>query len=424
MIKKNKTLEIQSRIAALRPSDTLTINELSHQLEKQGNTVYKFGFGQSPFPVPSLIQETLQINAHQKDYLPVQGLRILREKMATHTNRLMKNEKYDADNIFIGPGSKELIYLAQLAIDAPLLLPNPSWVSYAPQAKIIGKKIHWIPTESNHWKLEAEVLKNYLDQHDIRQGVLLLNYPNNPTGQSFSATELQALATVCRQYQIIVISDEIYGLLTFENHYQSIASYYPEGTIITTGLSKWAGAGGWRLGAMIIPAELKIVYQAMMALASETFSAVSAPIQFAAVAAYKEHISLKKYLHNSQTILKRIGNYCYQQLRSGGVEVMPASGGFYLFPNFTRLCRQSDSVEFCRQVLQETGVALLPGSSFGRPTNELTARLCFVDFDGAKALKHLDLHGKIEQEYLNILFPRMLQGMARLMEWVEKQSNI
>jgi aspartate/methionine/tyrosine aminotransferase len=424
MDNRNKTLEIQPRIAALRPSDTLTINELSHQLEKQGSTVYKFGFGQSPFPVPSLIQETLKKNTHQKDYLPVQGLRILREKMAVHTNRLMQNEMYDSDNIFIGPGSKELIYLAQLAIDAPLLLPNPSWVSYAPQAKIIGKEIHWIPTQSNHWKLQAEGLENYLTQHGIRNGILVLNYPNNPTGQSFSATELKALAVVCRQYGIIVISDEIYGLLTFEDHYHSIASYYPEGTLITTGLSKWAGAGGWRLGAMIVPAELKLVYQAMKALASETFSAVSAPIQYAAVTAYEEHNSLKKYLNGSREILKRIGDYCYQELRAGGVEVKPACGGFYLFPNFTNLCEEADSVGFCRQVLQETGVALLPGSSFGRPSNELTARLCFVDFDGAQALKHVELHGEIAEEHLDILFPRMLQGMERLMTWVGKQSKI
>jgi len=402
----------------------LTINQLSQQLEQQGNNIYKFGFGQSPFPVPRIIQESLQKNAHQKDYLPVQGLGILRENIATHTNRLLNTDKYDAGNIFIGPGSKELIYLAQLAIDAPLLLPNPSWVSYAPQANIIGKKVHWIPTDSNHWKLEAEVLKRYLNQHNIQQGILLLNYPNNPTGQSFSDTELQALAAICRQYGIIVIADEIYGLLTFEDQYHSIASHYPEGTLITTGLSKWAGAGGWRLGAMIIPDELKSVYKAMMALASETFSAVSAPIQFAAVTAYEEHISLSNYLYGSRKTLKRISNYCYDKLRSIGIEVQPAYGGFYLFPNFTKLCKQSDAVEFSRQVLQETGVALLPGSSFGRPTQELTTRLCFVDFDGAKALNHIDLHGEIEQKHLNILFPRMLKGIDQLIEWVEKQSKI
>nr|WP_299173659.1 pyridoxal phosphate-dependent aminotransferase [uncultured Allomuricauda sp.] len=411
-------MKIQPRLAELKPSDTLTINNLSRQMENQGRTVYKFGFGQSPFPVPRLVQEALKQNAHQKDYLPVQGLVTLREKIADHTNKLIDNNIYNANNVFVGPGSKELIYLAQLAIDAPLLLPNPSWVSYAPQAKIIGKEIHWIPTRVNHWKLEAEELRKYLEQQNIRHGVLLLNYPNNPTGLSFSVLELQALADVCKQYGIIVISDEIYGLLNFKGQYLSIASYYPEGTIITTGLSKWAGAGGWRLGAMIIPDELKQLYKNLQTLASETFSAVSAPIQFAACTAYDGDSSLEDYIYASRHILQTIAEFCHQKLVEGGVGVVPAEGGFYLFPNFTGLVETTDAVLFCQQLLQETGVALLPGTSFGRPTNELTTRLCYVDFDGEVALKHFYRHGKIEAGDMDILFPSMVKGISQLMQWV------
>ena len=133
------------------------------------------------------------------------------------------------------------------------------------------------------------------------------NYPNNPTGQTFSTFELQNLAKVCRQYNITVISDEIYGLLQFEGEYESIANYYPEGSIITTGLSKWAGAGGWRLGAMIIPDNFKSLYETMKALASETFSAVSAPIQFAAVEAYSVDVATSNYQKASRYILEKIG---------------------------------------------------------------------------------------------------------------------
>ncbi|MEZ4992450.1 MAG: pyridoxal phosphate-dependent aminotransferase [Saprospiraceae bacterium] len=417
-------LKIQSGVAALRPSDTLTINQLSHQLQSEGKTIYKFGFGQSPFPVPPVVQEALRKNAHQKDYLPVQGLGMLREKIAAHTNQLLENTNYDADNVFIGPGSKELIYLVQLAIDAPLLLPSPSWVSYAPQAQIVGKKAHWIPTQLNHWKLKAAVLKNYLERHRIQDGVLILNYPNNPTGQTFSTTELKAIAEVCRQFGLIVISDEIYGLLNFGGEYHSIANFYPEGTLITTGLSKWAGAGGWRMGAMIIPNELKSLYQTMRVLASETFSAVSAPIQFAAVTAYEGDSSLEDYKNASRCILQKTANFCYQKLITGGVEIQTADGGFYLFPNFTRLVELTNSVRFCQQLLNETGVALLPGTSFGRPANELTARLCFVDFDGEVALQHFYKHGQIEEEDLPVLFPKLVEGMSQLMGWVGKKVEV
>ncbi|MCB0630491.1 MAG: pyridoxal phosphate-dependent aminotransferase [Lewinella sp.] len=417
-------LKIQSGVAALRPSDTLTINQLSHQLQSEGKTIYKFGFGQSPFPVPPVVQEALRKNAHQKDYLPVQGLGMLREKIAAHTNQLLENTNYDADNVFIGPGSKELIYLVQLAIDAPLLLPSPSWVSYAPQAQIVGKKAHWIPTQLNHWKLKAAVLKNYLERHRIQDGVLILNYPSVLFRSTFSTTELKAIAEVCRQFGLIVISDEIYGLLNFGGEYHSIANFYPEGTLITTGLSKWAGAGGWRMGAMIIPNELKSLYQTMRVLASETFSAVSAPIQFAAVTAYEGDSSLEDYKNASRCILQKTANFCYQKLITGGVEIQTADGGFYLFPNFTRLVELTNSVRFCQQLLNETGVALLPGTSFGRPANELTARLCFVDFDGEVALQHFYKHGQIEEEDLPVLFPKLVEGMSQLMGKIGKKVEV
>ena len=417
-------LKIRTNVASLRPSDTLTINQISQQLAKKGKNIYKFGFGQSPFPVPVIIQKALQQNVHQKDYLPVQGLEILREKIALHTNRLIKNSNYGVDNVFIGPGSKELIYLAQLAIDAPLLLPNPSWVSYAPQAHIIGKEVHWIPTQENHWNLEAPVLENYLQEHKIQGGILLLNYPNNPTGQTFSDEELKDLAEICRKYGIIVLSDEIYGLLNFDNTYQSIAKYYPEGTIITSGLSKWAGAGGWRLGYMIIPKELQKLYTTLCALASETFSAVSAPIQYAAVTAYTCHPVLEVYQDASQYILKKVADYCYHQLTESGIPVQPAQGGFYLFPNFTGLAEVDNAPNFCQQLLQSTGVALLPGTSFGRPAEELTTRLCFVDFDGAKALGHYYKHEKIEDIHFSALFPNIVNGLQQLTKWVDKKADI
>ncbi len=411
-------MKILPRLIQLAPSDTLSINNLTLQLESNGKTVYKFGFGQSPFPIPRLVQNALKKNAYQKDYLPVKGLDTLRDKIANHTNKLLSTNYYTADNVFIGPGSKELIYLAQLAIDAPLLLPNPSWVSYEPQAKIIGKEIHWIPTQVNKWKLEAQEISSYLDQQKISSGVLLLNYPNNPTGLSYSESELLAISDICKKYNLIVISDEIYGLLNFKGQYSSIAKYYPDGTIISTGLSKWAGAGGWRLGTMIIPNHLKELYKPLQTLASETFSAVSAPIQFAACSAFEGDSFLEDYKIASRYILQTIAAFCYNKLIEGGVKVLPSEGGFYLFPNFTGLVKTTNSILFCEKLLQETGVALLPGTSFGRPAEELTVRLCFVDFDGESALNHFQKYSRINTTDFNLLFPKIVKGMDVLMQWV------
>ena len=134
-------MNIQNNIKSLKTSATLAINELSKQLIEEGKEVFMFGLGQSPFPVPKVIVDELKSHAHQKDYLNVSGLLELREQVANYHSK--KNHyHYDSENVIIGPGSKELIFQTQLALDCDLLLPSPSWVSYEPQAQIINKKVH------------------------------------------------------------------------------------------------------------------------------------------------------------------------------------------------------------------------------------------------------------------------------------------
>ena len=130
--------KIKENLVNIKTSSTLEINELSLKLEKEGNEIYKFGLGQSPFPVPDIVVKELKLNAHQKDYINVSGLLELREKIAEYHSKKNKHIYY-SDNVIIGPGSKELIFQSQLTIKGDVLLPSPSWVSYAPQAKIIKK---------------------------------------------------------------------------------------------------------------------------------------------------------------------------------------------------------------------------------------------------------------------------------------------
>ena len=117
------------------------------------------------------------------------------------------------------------------------------------------------------------------------------------------------MSKICKDNNIIVISDEIYTELDFNGNYHSISHFYPEGTVISSGLSKWCGAGGWRLGTLIFPKELKIIHDSVRSLASETFTSVSAPIQYAAVKAYTEDHS--EYLNNSRTILKKVADFVF-----------------------------------------------------------------------------------------------------------------
>lgn len=140
------------------PSATLSINERSDQLRGQGLKIYKMGLGQSPFPVPEILVDELKRNAFQKDYLPVKGLLELRRVVAEHHKRIFGIDCTD-DDVLIGPGSKELMFILQLVYYGDIVIPTPAWVSYAPQAQIISRQIRLLHTHAeNGWRLTPEQL--------------------------------------------------------------------------------------------------------------------------------------------------------------------------------------------------------------------------------------------------------------------------
>ena len=368
----------------LKPSSTLRINEISKKLESEGKKIYKFGFGQSPFEVPDDVVNELKNNAYQNKYLPLQGLSELRNAISKYSN-VKNSQNYKPDNIIIGPGTKELMFLLQMLFDGDVLLPAPSWVSYAPQALLSRNKIHWITTtRENNWFPTGEEIEKIILKDKKKNYLLFLNSPNNPSGQI--CDNLKEISNIARQYNILILSDEIYSELSFNKNFKSISQFYPEKTIVSTGLSKWCGAGGWRLGYFIIPENLKELRDSLKILASETFSSVSAPIQYAAIAAYSNNHD--EYINNSCSILKGVGEYVYENLKSNKININKPQGGFYLMPEFLTE-KFSTAEEMCSNVLKETGVALLPGSDFGFSKERMIARLSFTDFNGREFMNNM-----------------------------------
>jgi len=403
---------IKDQINQLRPSATLAINEESNRLKRSGKKVYKFGFGQSPFPVPDSIISALKKNANKNTYLPMQGLEELRSAIANYLNK-NNNNNFKFDDIIIGPGTKELMFLTQIAFQGEVLLPAPSWVSYQPQALIAKNKVHWIQTtDSSNWFPTAEQLENKIKSIKNKNLLLFINSPNNPSGTV--CKNLQEIAEVAKKHKLIILSDEIYSQLTFDNHYKSISNFYPEGTIVSTGLSKWCGAGGWRLGFFAIPDQLKVLKNSLKILSSESFTSVSAPIQYAAIEAYKGDHSA--YLNNVRKILSFAGNYVYENLKSNVTNVSKPEGGFYLFPEFTN-AKFSSSSEMCKDILNKTGVALLPGSDFGLHSNKMIVRLSYTDFDGSNYLKNISGSKKLDRANLEKFAPNIVEGVIKLKEW-------
>jgi len=420
-------LTFSNKVAGLGLSSTLAINEQSKALAVANVDVTRLGLGQSPFPVPPPVIAALKKNAHQKDYLPVAGLPELRGAIAAHLNQT-RGMSFSADNILVGPGSKELLFLLQLVCESTLMLPTPSWVSYAPQAQLAGVPVVWVPTsQENGWQLQAEALELTCVHNPAQQRLLILNYPNNPAGTSYTDTDLAKIAAVARKHNIIIVADEIYWELSFAEKPGSMVRHYPEGTIISTGLSKWCGAGGWRLGAFAIPDRLAKLRGVMMSVASETFSAVSAPIQYAAIRAFEGGHDIATYLHHSRRIMATILEYVAQALRAYGVHCISAQGGFYLLPDFSEFKQALaangiySGKDLASRLLHDTGIACLPGSEFGLPDSDLVLRAALVDFDGAAALRACEKEYKdkaLSEEFLKQYTPKIHSAPLKITNWL------
>ena len=237
---------INPRLAGLRESATLAMNQKSRALRAAGREVALFGFGESPFAVHPKMQAALAAAAGEKSYLPALGLPRLREAVAAHHRRATGLD-FSAARIAVAPGSKEAIFHLLYALAGPLILPLPAWVSYAPQARLLGKTTLAVETDyASGYKIDPARLDSVLAQAGAPQSVMILTSPNNPSGQGYAESEWREIAAVCRRRNVFVIADEIYAELTFSDSDSiapSFAVHCPERVVVTGGLSKSRAAG-------------------------------------------------------------------------------------------------------------------------------------------------------------------------------------
>jgi len=418
-------IRVNKNILQLKPSATLAINQSVNALRGEGKEIYHFGFGQSPFPIHASIVDALKNNAANNHYLPTLGLEKLRMQLALF---LTENQNINSDPnfLYIGPGSKELLYQTILILKSTFLIPKGSWVSYGPQIKSTNGNFVVLETYlKDDFKVTAEVLEAYCKVNIKQQKALILNSPNNPTGAVYTSKELEDLAVICREYEIIVLSDEIYSQINFnENCSPSISTFYPEKTIVFGGLSKVFSAGGYRLGFMALPVDLQFLHNTYCSLFSETFSAVSSPIQFAAVEAYKMTHEVKNHIKDCSQILKGISDFVYSELKTTNIECTIPQGAFYMmigFNNYKQKINKLDiktNAQLADYMLGNFKVALLPGSDFYFKDEALFFRLAFVDFNGEEVLKAYKKSKLIDAEFIQKYCPNIFKGTHKIIEFV------
>jgi len=435
-------------VKASEKSPTLVVNESGTKMVADGKKVFRFGFGQSPFLPCAEVMEELSVAVHHKEYASVEGVLELREAITKFHSCDM--DGLEAGDILVGPGSKILIQQIMQAFDhATILLITPSWVSYEPQAILAGHAVIRIQTAfEQRWRLTPHLLNAALLSHssDGKPLLLVFNYPGNPDGLTYTNEELNALTACFRAHNIIVISDEIYGLINYRGQHTSLSRFYPEGTIITSGLSKWCGAGGWRLGIAMFPKTLTRLKLRCISIGSETYSSVSTPIQYAAIKAYATREGgggtgtyaraeyVETYLSHMRRVLSLLGTHCASTLRAAGILVHDPTGAFYVNPSFDSpalkemLLRKKGirtSLQLCKVLLADTGVIVLPGQAFGYPEEALIVRLAYVDFDGPAAMDvsrnsgvPLDMPLQVEPHLMQIA-PHLCEGIQRIVDWLK-----
>lgn len=415
----------------LAPSPTLFINERVRQMWAMGETVYHLGFGESRFPAHPKVVNALVEHASRQSYLPSTGIPELRQAVADFHSRQLGSE-VSADRVIVAPGSKALLFAFQMATAGATILPTPSWVSYEPQSRLFNRSVLRIEaTPQDCHRLHPDRLRRILNTPRHEQHLLILNSPSNPTGQMFEPGLLAEVAEICRQYKVLVLSDEIYGLTAYGREHVSISRYYPEGTVVLGGMSKHLSLGGWRLGTAIVPQGEggKELLQAAAKVGSELWSSASAPVQYAAVAAYSEDADLAAYIAKCTALHGARTRYLWRGLCELDVPCAEPVGGFYLFPNFDhwreKLAQRGvfTSVDLARYLLDEWQIATLPGTDFGTPETELSLRLStsYIDLETdekSAAMIELADSATDEEALLQDHHPGMNEVLARFQKFL------
>jgi aspartate aminotransferase len=369
------------------PSATLAVNERLRRLIEAGRPILHLAFGEAGLPVPEPVLDALRSGGPDNGYGPVAGSTQARAAAAAWFDR--RRLPTDPDQVALAPGSKALLWALLSVLPGDVVLPAPSWVSYAAQAALAGKRVWSVPiaTDGAGGVPDPAALEATLagaDQKGGSPGVLVLTLPDNPTGTVPSADEIRRTVEIADAHGLTLISDEIYRDLAHEpGDVLSPAELLPERTYVTTGLSKNMALGGWRIGLVRVPdtATGHEAREALLGLASEVWSSAPAPMQHVATYVLNEppevveHIARSRRLHRSTAIA------AHARLTAAGISCRAPSGGFYLYPDFEPVRphlaeRRVDGGDaLATHLLERYEIGVLSGVAFGDEPAALRCRI-------------------------------------------------
>lgn len=363
-------ITLSDRAGRISPSMTFAISNKAKTLKAQGIDVCDFSVGEPDFITPELMRDAAKqaLDDGQTKYSPTAGLPDLRALIAQKL-RTENGLSYAPEQVMVTVGGKQALFNTMMVLLNPgdeALIPTPAWVTYPEIVKITGARPVFLPSdEQTGFRITPVQLDAAITS---RTRLMILNTPSNPTGAVYKPAEIEALAQVIVERQIIVIADEIYEKLIYDGlQHLSIGSLGEEIlnlTVTCNGFSKAFAATGWRLGYAAGPLA---VIKAATALQSHSTSGANTFAQFGALAALSTSSSAET-VSAMQRVFKSRRDLIVEELRAiPGITCAMPQGAFYAFPNIA--ATGLDSMTFCRRLLEDEHVAAVPGVAFGADTN-------------------------------------------------------
>lgn len=357
-------MKLAARVGKVPPSLTLAISAKAKAMKAEGIDVCSFSTGEPDFDTPEHIKAAAQkaLDTGKTKYGPAAGEPKLREAIAQKLSR-ENGLNYKAENIIVTNGGKHSLFNLMLAlIEAgdEVIIPAPYWLSYPEMVKLAGGKPVILTTDvQTGYKITPEQLRQAITD---RTKLLVLNSPSNPTGMVYKPAEVKALAEVIVEKDILVVSDEIYEKIIYDDAQHlsigAVSSDVFKNTIISNGFAKAFSMTGWRIGYLAAPVEL---IKATVKIQGHSTSNVCTFAQYGAIAALESSQDCVEEMR--QAFAKR-REVIYDLLQAiPGITCSKPEGAFYMFVNISKI--SNSSLEFCNTLLEEQKVAVIPGVAFG-----------------------------------------------------------
>jgi len=369
-------------------SPTLAINEAMARKRREGVRVLPLGFGEAGLPIHPALARELAAGSDRGAYGPVAGSAALRAAAAGYWSR--RGLPTEPGMVVSGPGSKALLFGLVMSLGGEIVIPTPSWVSYAAQATLAAEGALQVATPPGEGgvpspALLADAVVRARGQGRRVAGVVV-TLPDNPTGTLASEQTVRRLCEVARELDLVIISDEIYRDLVHDPSRQvpSPAAYAPERTVVTTALSKHLAAGGWRIGVARLPEGPigETLRADLLGVGSEIWSSAPAPMQHAAAYAFSEPPELVERVDRSRRLHAVVAAAVTARFEAAGARVPSPEGAFYVYPDFEPLRERlaadhgvRTGADLTGLLLERYGVGVLPGVAFGDDEQALRMRV-------------------------------------------------